>query len=368
VNSRSRRLDEPFRGLTVMERAGLLLRYVRRGATPDKAILATMPAEEREEFDYRIDLMCAVNEDTPYILLLREQVATLDVTFELLRTRQRLGEDTRVLGSYIRESVGEPVTASEYRSIEEEHRAQLVPIHHLVEIAVEHYAGWTDADYREDAGERVLTDEACARAFGDTEHELIELFNDGTLAGEQDETGVHVRAGTFYDWLGEPMPILSETGCWYRVLPDGQAEEVVSERHARNLVDELVKNAPGRCDLPLEPESSLPDPQSRETGYTSIARMDVIKLRDGIQRGWRGLRCYEIVMAALAANEFNNEDALDPQTRKVLRAAKRHLIALAEKLEPYAGEVELLEPKPEALEQLRSTILRSAERHRLPPV
>lgn len=368
MSNRSRRLDAPFGVLTAKQRAGLLSRYVRRGAMPDKAIVSTMPNEQREEFDRRIDLLCAVDEDAPYILLLRERVATLDVTFELLRTRRRLGEDIHVLGGYIRESMGEPVTASEYECIEREHRAQLVPVRELVEIAVEHYAGWTDADYREDAGERVLTDEAWTRASSDTEQQLIELFHAGTLAGEQDETGVRIPAGTFYDRLGEPMPILSEAGCWYRVLPDSQAEDVVSEQDMRHQVDLLTTNAPGGCDLPLAVESASPDLQSSETRSAWQERTEIIALREGVQGRWRDLRSYEIVLAKMGADEFNGEDPLHPKLRKVLRAVRRHLRALVENIEPYAGDVELSDPKPEALELLRNTILRSAERYRVPPL
>ncbi|MDP9236229.1 MAG: hypothetical protein M3P30_02335 [Chloroflexota bacterium] len=334
---------------------------------PDRAIFSTMPNGDGKDFDHRIDLMCAVHENAPYIFLLREQVATLDVTFDLLRTRRRGGEDIRAMGGYLRQSTAEPVTASEYRRIKRERRAQLVPVRELAEIAVEYYSDRTDADYREDAGERVLSDEAELRAYSDTEQDLIELFNAGTLKGKRDETGIRIRMGTFYDWLGEPMPILSEAGCRYRVLPDSQAEEVASERHIRSLVDELITGAPGSTDLPLELDGSLPDLQPLGAAYAWIERRDVIAVRDGIRRLWRGLRCYEIVLAALAANEFNNEDPLQPKTRKALRAVRRHLSVLAQKLKPFAGEVELPEPNPEEIELLNHTIMRTAERYQFQP-
>lgn len=362
MSSRSRRLDRQFRALAPKARVGTLLRFWKRGLKPDKAIWSTLPNEDLADFDRRIDLIRAANEDAPYIALLREYVAGLEGTYELMSTRRHLGEDMRALGAYIRASMGEPVTESEYRCREQELRAVLVPVDELVAIAIERYARWTDADYTDQAGERVLSDGAWTRACNETEQELLELFRAGTLLGEQQDTGAQISAGSFYDWFGERMPVCSESGCQYEVFPDSQAEEVASRQYTRGLVEELITSAPGGADLPLELDGSRPDVASVKTAYASLERMDVTALRDGIRRRWCELRCFEIVLAELAAKEFNGEHPLRIETRKVLQDVRRHLTALHRKVTPYAGDIELPEPNPEDIALMRELVARRAER------
>jgi hypothetical protein len=289
-------------------------------------------------------------------------VATLDVIYELLCTRRHLGEDVRALGAFIRASTREPVTQSAYRRREQELRAELVPIDDLVEIAIERFTRWTEADYIDHAGERVLSDDAWTRAFSETEQEILELFRAGTLLGEQDDMGIRISAGSFYDWLGAPMPVWSELGCAYDVFPDSQTEEVAAKQKARRSVEELITGAPRGADLPLELEGPWPEVASSMTAYALRERMDVTSLLDGIQARWRELRCFELMMAELAAKEFNGEHPLRVETRKVLRDVRRHLMALQKKVKPYAGETELREPNPEDMALIRELIARSAER------
>ena len=362
MNSRGRRLDRLYRTLTVPQRLSLLLTSWKQGRKPDKAIWSTMASEDRADFDRRIGLLRAANEHAPYIHLLWSRVAGLDAKFELVSTRRRLGDDIRALGGYIRATTREPVTASAFRQIERDRRGQLVPVHDLVEIAVEYYSGWSDADCREDAGERVLSAEAWTRACSETERDLIELFRVGTLEGADLDTGVHISAGSFYDWLGEPIPVLSESGCPYEVVPDRQAKDIALKQHARRLVEELFTTAPGRGELPLELEGPWPDVASAETAHALLERMDILALRDGIQRRWRELRCLEIVLAELAAKELNGEDPLPVETRKVLRQVRRHLSALHEEVQSYCGDFALPNPATEDLALCQKLMERSAAR------
>jgi hypothetical protein len=145
-------------------------------------------------------------------------------------------------------------------------------------------------------------------------------------------------------------------------LPDSQAEEVTSRQQTRHLAEELITGAPGGADLPLDLDGPWPDVASAKTAYALLERMDVTALRDGIPRRWRELRCFEIVLAGLAAKEFNGEDPLRVETREVLRAVKRHLIALQKKVTSYAADVELPEPSPEDIALRRELMARSAER------
>jgi len=356
------RLDRRFSALTAEARAALVLRYRKRGLKPDEAIWSTMPDEDRAHFGWCIDLIRAVNEQAPYILLVREWVGALDARYEVVSTRRRLGEDMRALGAYIRESMREPATESEYRCREQELRAELVPVDELVEVAIDNHARGVDADYMEHAGKRVMSDDASTRARSETREELVDLFRRGTLKGEDQDTGIHINAGSFYEWLGEPMPVWSASACEYEIFPDSQAKEVASRQRSRRSVEELITGAPGGADLPLALGDPFPEVVPPEMAYAMLERMDVIALRDGIRVRWRELRCFEIVLRELAAKEFNGEDPLRVETRKVLREIKKHLITLREEMQLYGGDFELPEPDPGAVKQLRETIERRAKR------
>ena len=84
-------------------------------------------------------------------------------------------------------------------------------------------------------------------------------------------------------------------------------------------------------------------------------RMSVKALRDGIQAGWRQLRGVEIVAAAVA-DEFYGEDRLPVEARDMLQGARDRLLALAEKMQRYAGIVTLSDPDAAYLAQFRRTI------------
>ncbi len=361
MSSRGRRLDRLYGALTVAQRASSLLTSWKQGRKPDDALWSTIPDEDRAAFRRSIALILAATRQAPYLLLLRGWVGALDATYELVSTRRRLGGDILALGSHIRERTKEPVTRREYRRREQELREELVPMDVLVEIAIERYDRFIDADYTDHPGERVLSDEGWTLARSEAEKELIELFRAGTLLGEQQDGAIQISAGSFYDWLREPMPVCSESGCGYEVFSDRQAVEVASQQRTRRLVDELIIGAPGRADLPLDLEGPWPDVPSAETAYALLERADVIALRDGIQGRWRELRCFEMVLADLAVKQLNGEDALPVETGEVLRDVRRHPIALHEKVTPYAGDVELPEPDAADFALLRELIARSAE-------
>jgi hypothetical protein len=128
------------------------------------------------------------------------------------------------------------------------------------------------------------------------------------------------------------------------------------------LVEELITGAPGGADLPLELDGPWPDVASAKTAYALQELMDVIALRDGILRRWLELRRFEITLGELAAKELDGEHPLRVETRNVLRAVRRQLIALHKKVTPYAGDVELPEPDPADIALMRELMARRAER------
>ncbi len=43
---------------------------------------------------------------------------------------------------------------------------------------------------------------------------------------EADKEGAGIRLGSFFDWLGEPLPVYPDIGVEYDVRPDEEADRV----------------------------------------------------------------------------------------------------------------------------------------------
>ena len=350
-----RRLDNVFRRLTPKQRAMMALKYVKQRAKPEKAIWSTASSEDLVELRRIVSQLSAVTALVPDMYLLRSYVSELDLLCRLISTRRDLGKDIRFLGCDILNASNEPVTESAYRLREQELRAALEPVRELADVAVNRDGVFTDADYTTESGERMLIEGAWDRVRADMEGELIRLFREGTLTGEEDETGIRIRSGSFYDWFGESQPVYSIEGLEYEVVPDDQVDLVAVQQRTRRAVKELTSYAPGRDDLPLELDSEPPGLSEIPSMMLSVdvERRDVIALRDGIQLRWRELRAYEIVVAEVATEDFCGVDPLYAEARNLLQEIRDHLVALREKLQPYAGPALLPEPGATHLAQLR---------------
>ncbi|MBI2910469.1 MAG: hypothetical protein HYX92_22720 [Chloroflexi bacterium] len=57
---------------------------------------------------------------------------------------------------------------------------------------------------------------------------------------------LEVNPGSFYDWLGEPVPLPVDWGCDYEVFPDERSEEVQGLRKARQEVQKVFRRMPWR--------------------------------------------------------------------------------------------------------------------------
>ena len=146
----------------------------------------------------------------------------------------------------IRRQATEPITESEHRRLVEETRAEMVPVADLAETLVERYDGWTEADMepRGEEDERVVKDKAWNRMLAEKKRELTRLAEDGTLAGKRRGRGLLINNGSFYDWLGEPVPVCPDWGRGYDVLPDDQADRVESLKKERLRAQEAVAGSP----------------------------------------------------------------------------------------------------------------------------
>jgi len=115
----------------------------------------------------------------------------------------------------------------------------------LAETLVERYDGWTEADMetgRED-DEQVVTDKAWNRLLAEKKLELTRLVEEGSLAGKRRGRGLLINNGSFYDWLGEPVPVCPDWGIGYDILP---ATRRSGRSGSRRSASEPWKSCPGR--------------------------------------------------------------------------------------------------------------------------
>jgi hypothetical protein len=260
---------------------------------------------------------------------------------------------------YIAVHTNEPITESEHRRLVEEARAEMVPLADLAETLVERYDGWTEADLDPggEGDEQVVKDKAWNRLIADKKRELTRLVEEGTLAGKRKGRGLLINSGSFYDWLGEPVPLCPEWGKGYDVLPDDQAGEVASMKEARLRAQEAIAASPASPILDLLEESVGHSVTERKDRWDEAMAALREQLREGVPWCWREVRAVEAVLEEVAA-EFGGEDPLLPLARQVLDKTRQDLADLHLLLNFVDAEVELPEPDEERVEFLRQRWLR----------
>lgn len=161
---------------------------------------------------------------------------------------------------------------------------------------------WADEDLTEVEGERVVTDEAWERALRGQDGELRALVVPGGLEARGTAAWLRLRAGSFDDWLDEPVPMLTPWGGEYEAAPEGE-----------------------------------------ERSLQALAGARVDRLREGVQAKWQELRALEVVLEG-ARGEFEEEDPAPSAIRETLDDIRAALERLHTDLESFAGPFDL--PKP----------------------
>lgn len=358
--SGNQRLDKLYPALTAKERALLVLRAWKGDQAEDVQVRRTMPQSQAPDFNHYIHLMNAANEDLgKYIVALNGVANQLGLKSAWLASLQLWGIRIWELATYIVLHTNEPITESEHRRLVERARAEMVPVAELAETLVESYDGWTAADKEpaEDGDEeQVVSDKAWNRLLAEKKRELTRLVEEGTLAGRRSGRRLLVNNGSFYDWLGEPVPVCPDWGNGYDVLPDDQAERVERLKKERLDAQEAISRSPTSPLLELLEEKlgrRVTDRQERWDEAMAALRQS---LREGILWCWQELRAVEIVLDEVA--EELGEDPLLPPVRQVLNKTHQDLVELHPLLSFVDVEVELPEPDEERVEFLRQRWLR----------
>jgi len=359
--SGNQRLDRLYPALTAKERALLVLRAWKGDQQEDAAVRRTMPQSQALDFNYYIHLMNAANLDLrKYIAVLNLTATQLGLKHAWLASLQLWGIRVWELATYIVLHTNEPIIESEHRRLVEEARAEMVPVAELAEVLVEGYEGWSEADKEqaEDGDdEQVVTGKAWNRLLAEKKRELTRLVEEGTLAGRRSGRRLLINNGSFYDWLGEPVPVCPDWGKGYDVLPDDQAERVESLKKERLDAQEAISRSPTSPILELLEERLGHQLTERQERWDEAMVALRESLREGIPWCWQELRATETVLAEVA-EEFDGEDPLLPPVREVLNKTRQDLVELHPLLSFVDVEVELTEPDEERVEFLRQRWLR----------
>jgi hypothetical protein len=239
----------------------------------------------------------------------------------------------------------------------------MVPASDLAEMLAEEYDGWTDSDLepQKGGGEPQVTDAAWERVLGEKEGEIARLADQKVLVGIRKGRRLHVNMGSFYDWLGKPVPLFPDWGWEYQVFPDTQADEVRRLQEARRHTQEECRLAPLSLVLDLpRPRRKTRRPREASPRGEEIAEAVGTRLREGIQLGWRELRSIELVLEELAG-EFDREEPIRPWEREALDDGKKRLEELHLAAQTYVGPFRLPGPDEKEMEQVRECIRREGQ-------
>jgi hypothetical protein len=356
------RLSKLTPALTARERAILILRASKEGTSEDPQVRSSMPPGQALEFNHYIGLMNGVNVFlTFYTGVLDQALALLDARHGWLLTLHLWALNVSDLARYITVYTKEPVTRSDYEQQLKAAREKMVPASDFAEMLAEEYEGWTDSDLepQKGGGEPQVTDAAWERLLGEKERELARLVDQGVLVGGRKGRCLLVQAGSFYEWLGKPVPLFPDWGWEYQVFLDKQADEVRRLQEARRRTQEECRVAPLSLVLDL-PRRKTRRPRNNPPQGEEIAEAVGTRLRESIQLRWRELRSIELVLEEVAG-EFDGEAPTRPWEREALDDGKRRLEELHRATQKYVGPFKLPGPDKEELEQMRECIRREGE-------
>jgi hypothetical protein len=180
---------------------------------------------------------------------------------------------------------------------------------------------------------------------------IQEAIDSGAVAAHKRARRLLVNAGSFYDWLGEPVPVYPEWGFEYDVRPDD--EDIAPLKKRFDGLREALQQSPAGIDLP-----------SSTAKLERLARFGdeaTSALTQAIQAGfvthWQELSAIDVVVAEVT-EEFAGEDPLIPALRSVLDGLKEMLDGLRESMASAGIEVNLPETDPELIDQVRGLVRR----------
>ncbi len=356
------RLGKLYPVLMAKERAILVLRAWKEDGEEHPDVRRTMPPEQGMEFNRYIGLMNGVHDLATFILGLRALVDQLGLRFALLRTLDLWAMHALTLAEYIWFHTEEPITESEFRRRTDDARAEMVPAAKLAEILVERHEGWSDEDLvpAEDGEEPVVSDAAWERVLTDKKKKLARLASEGSITGKRRGQRLMVNAGSFYDWIGESVPVSPEWGLKLDVRPDAEANEVERLRRARLRAQDALVRGPSINEFVRDVAAGNGKQRRAKPSWADeIVEALTTRIREETRQRWGELLATEKVFEEVAV-EFDGEDLLLPDVRCILDDVKREIEELGQDIQGRLGPLDLGEPDAVTLDRLRAVIEQTA--------
>ena len=352
MTSADKRLDRLYPSLSAKERGILTLVDCKEGREQDHQLRRTAPEDQAFEFNHLIGLMHAASGDLVHLILIaREKIAQTELKLAWLTSLRIYGLECSRVRSHLIFDVKEPITQSVYDQRVQESRAELIPVAECAEMLVKrHLKGDGDHDSSDQAWRQVKQEKAA---------QLRSLVDDGTLTGRGKGPRLKITCGSFYDWLGEPVPVVSDWGIDVEVYPDDRADEAVglAKRwvNALDLMDRLAVVD----ELPLDLERPARSEPAKEGIFgEELLRTLAVSIRAEVICHWALLLACELIVGEMTA-EFAGEDVLQPEAREVLDEARATLIELHGRAQRYSGAFDLpAEPDEETLASVRRIVAR----------
>jgi len=355
MTSGDAQLKRLYPKLTARERAILVLRAWNKGKEEATEVRATMPEAQVMEFNRLIDLMNRAAKLSAYIGGLSALVGQLAIRWAWLCTLDLWAAEAWKLGGYIFFHAKEPITESEYADRLAAARSEMVPVDEFAELLTERHEAWSDGDFegKDEDGEPLVSDAAWEKVIEEKRRALARLVREGTLEGKGRGSRLRIRAASFYGWLGEDVPLWPDWSQSYDVRPDTEAEKVEAERRDREKAREALASSPsiGRMIRDTNPKADLP----RSYGDEITDALEKGLRAAWVQR-WQELRAAEIVLDEVA-REFDGEDPLEPDARKMLVEVRAELEELhGEMNERLGGLTRKDEPEEGFIKPLREAV------------
>ena len=244
------RVDKLRPFLSAKERGILVLRSLKTGEKEVYRLRSTMPSRQVSEFNHYIALMNGVNVDVSVLLLvLREVLLRLQTLAHLIRMTQLWAISNRRTRLFL-ESLPVPITATEYEREKARTAQQVLTFDEVTELLADHRYDTGDQDFSQmsEEEEEAAWKEMRRRARDD----LGEAVKVAIVKVGPDGTGI--RLGSFFDWLGEPVPVYPDVGYEYDVRPDEEANRVDSALKTRQGAVDSLQAGPGSDWCPLGTE------------------------------------------------------------------------------------------------------------------
>lgn len=234
-------------------------------------------------------------------------------------------------------------------------REEYKPASELAELLVERHEDWAEEDLEPEQGEHnevIVTPEAWERVKCEKGRELAALVKEGALQGRGKAKSLHVQAGSFYDWVELPAPVLPEWAREYDVRPDGETGAVRALRRRGEDARSAYRRGP------TAPVVHLPDVRMDFGEPSEIDKLVTVhkeRLRAGIDEHWAKL-CAVQQVALEVAQEFDGEDPALPEMRHVLDHCEEKLKELYQETQRYTGPFDLAEPAEDEVAWVRQLV------------